>query len=123
MSGNNNWRDCSRMDITLPSLIVGGGGITGEGGTFSGHFVVRGGGNSWEGVEKLTKKANFVKICTNLKELGGFLGSHEIFSSKIIVRGGGNSWKSGGKFPEKWSWERTTIRDRRVRKCLQFLNF
>ena len=29
---------------TLPSLIVGGGGITGEGGTFSGHFVVRGGG-------------------------------------------------------------------------------
>ena len=93
----------SVISVTLPSLIVGGG-ITGEGGTFSGHFVVRGGENSWEGLEKLTKMANFAKICTNLKELGGFWGCHEIFSLKIIVRGGGNSWKSGGKFPEKRSW-------------------
>ena len=45
----------SVISVTLPSLIVGGG-ITGEGGTFSGHFVVRGGGNSWEGLENLTKK-------------------------------------------------------------------
>ena len=76
----------SVISVTLPSLIVGGG-ITGEGGTFSGHFVVRGVGIVGRVGKIDEKRANFAKICTNLKELGGFLGGHEIFSSKIIVWG------------------------------------
>ena len=72
------------------------------------------------GVGKLNKKySKTPTLCTNLKELGVILRNLRNFLLKIVVWGGGNSWKLGGKFPEKWSWGETTIREGRVR----YVNF
>ena len=73
------------------------------------------------------KRANFAKICTNLKELGGFWGGHEFFliQNQSLVGWVGivGNWVANFRKLELGGGD--TIRDRRVingrRNALLFL--